>query len=212
LNGVSVVAESDILRFVATDGRRLAMLARPLEREGSGQTTTLIVGTKGLLHFERVAAAAEEWVDLALTDRFMAVRTPHAEVTVRAMDGNFPAYDEIVPKDCPNEAKIKAGLLGGRLRQVQQFTSVESQSVVLAFKPGELGMAAAGGDGRADVHLGVDYDGPEEKIGFNPAYLLDALKVVDGEEVRFAFTSRNAAAKLTDEAGFLYVVMPVLID
>ena len=66
--------------------------------------------------------------------------------------------------------------------------------------------------GKFDVQVNVEYDGPEEKIGFNPAYLLDALKVVDGERVSFAFSNRNAAAKLTDEAGFLYVIMPVLID
>ena len=49
-------------------------------------------------------------------------------------------------------------------------------------------------------------------IGFNPQFLLDALKVVDGESVRIGFSTRNAAAKLGDDSGFLYVVMPVMID
>ena len=62
------------------------------------------------------------------------------------------------------------------------------------------------------MKLGVDYDGETERIGFNPAYILDAPKVVDGEQVRFAFKNANAAARMEDEAGFLYVIMPVLID
>jgi DNA polymerase-3 subunit beta len=128
------------------------------------------------------------------------------------MDGAFPPYDQIIPKDCAGEAVVPVGMLASRLRQVGQFASVESQSVVVSFRGGEIGITAAGGNGRADVRLGVEYEGPEEKIGFNPVFLLDALKIVDGERVKIGITNRNAAARLTDEGGLLYVVMPVLID
>jgi DNA polymerase-3 subunit beta len=212
LNGVQVTAEEDGLRCVATDGRRLAMLRRPLERVGAGVVRSSIMGVKGLQHFERVSAGVEGSVEIALADRFVAIRTDKAEVTVRVMDGNFPKYEEVIPKGCDKEAGVPVGVLRARLRQVGQFTSVESQSVVLTIKSGEMALAASGGDGRADARLAIEYDGPEEKVGFNPAYLLDALKVVDGEQVTFAFANRNSAAKLTDDAGFLYVIMPVLID
>ena len=128
------------------------------------------------------------------------------------MDGNFPAVDQIIPQETPSEAQVGVPVLAARLRQVQQFASVESQAVVLAFTDGELGLSAAGGDGRAEVKLGIDYAGSEERIGFNPAYILDALKVIDGEQVTISFSNKNSAAKLTDGAGFLYVIMPVLID
>jgi len=214
LNGVRIMAETDTVRFVATDGRRLATLARPLERTNGSESQSIsaIVGVKGLQHFERVSAGIDGTVELALADRFVALKTPDAEVTVRVIDGNFPDHGQIIPSECPNEVKIPVGVLGARLRQVGQFASVESQAVVLDIRPGELGISAAGGDGRADVRLGVDYTGSEERIGFNPGFLLDALKVVEGEQIAFAFSNRNAAAKITDDAGFLYVIMPVLID
>jgi DNA polymerase-3 subunit beta len=103
-------------------------------------------------------------------------------------------------------------MLVSKLRQARQFASVESQAVAFGFKSGELTIAAAGGDGRAEVRLGIEYEGAEEKIGFNPAYLLDALKVVEGDQVSFAFQNANSAARLGDDSGFLYVIMPVLID
>ncbi|MEM8885704.1 MAG: DNA polymerase III subunit beta [Planctomycetota bacterium] len=211
LNGVRVAAEEDALRFVGCDGRRLAILARPLERTGGGGDAA-IVGVKGLQHFERAAATAEEPVEIAIADRFVAVRTPKVEVVARVLEGTFPDYEQIVPKGAGHTASVPVTLFGSRLRQVGQFTGVQSQAVIIQFAPGELSLSAAGSDGRADVRLAVEYDGPEEKIGFNPAFLLDSLKVVDGEAIRLTVSGRNAAAKLEDDNGFLYVVMPVLID
>jgi len=214
LNGVRILAEADTLRFVATDGRRLAMLCRPLVRKNGaeGREIGSIVGVKGLHHFERIAAEVEGDVEFAVAERFVALRTEKAEVTVRVMEGTFPDYGQIMPKDCPGEASLPVGMFMSKLRQARQFASVESQAVALAFQAGELSISAAGGEGRAEVKLGVDYDGETERIGFNPAYILDALKVVDGEQVRFAFKNANAAARLEDDTGFLYVIMPVLID
>ena len=213
LNGVQVTAAEGGLRFVATDGRRLAQLERPLVTDdGAPAAFAAIVSVRGLQHFERACAHVEGPVELALGDRSVALRTPVAEVTARVMDGNFPEVSQIIPEECSNEARIPVAALTARLRQVQQFTSVESQAVVMAFAQGELGLSAAGSDGRAEVKLGVDYSGPEERIGFNPAFILDALKVIDSEQLTFALSDRNAAAKMTDGSGFLYVIMPVLID
>jgi DNA polymerase III subunit beta len=214
LNGVRVLAEGDTLRFVATDGRRLATLGRPVQRRNGteGKQISAIVGVKGLHHFERLAAEAGGDVEFALADRFVAVRTPSAEIVARVMEGVFPDHDQIIPKECPNEAKLPVGMFASKLRQARQFASLETQSVAMRFHKGELAIAASGGDGRADVRLGIEYDGAEEKIGFNPGFLLDALKVVEGEQVTFAFKNASGAAKLLDEGGFVYVVMPVLLE
>lgn len=214
LNGVRVLAEGGAMRFIATDGRRLATLARPVNRRNGaeGKPVSAIVGVKGLHHFERLAAAAGGEVEFAVADRFVAVRTPSAEVVARVMEGVFPEHDQIIPKDCPNEAKLPVGMFASKLRQARQFASLETQSVALRFHAGELAIAAAGGEGRADVRLGIEYGGSEEKIGFNPGFLLDALKVVEGENVTFAFKNASGAAKLLDDGGFVYVVMPVLLE
>lgn len=211
LNGVQVTALEDAIRFVGCDGRRLAILARPVERTG-GTEGSAIVGIKGLQHFERASASVEGPVELAIADRFVAVRTPRAEVVARVLEGTFPDYGQIVPKGESSTAVIPVALLASRLRQVGHFTGVQSQAVVLAFAPGELTISAAGSDGRADVRLSVEYDGPSQKIGFNPAFLLDCLKVVDAESIRLSVTGPNSAAKVEDDNGFLYVLMPILID
>ncbi len=214
LNGVRLLAEKDAVRFVATDGRRLATLIRPLVRTNGteGKSVGAIVGVKGLQHFERLAAESGGDVEFAIADRFVAVRTKDAEVVARVMEGVFPDHDQIVPKECPHEAKLPVGLFASKLRQARQFASQETESVALRFKAGGLEITAAGGDGRADVSMGIEYDGAEERIGFNPGFLLDALKVVDGEQVTFAFKNASGAAKLGDDGGFVYVIMPVLLE
>jgi len=214
LNGVRVAVDGDVLRFVACDGRRLATLSRPVELLGpapDGERAAL-VGLKGLQHFDRLAAEVDGTVDLALQDRFVALRTKGAEAVVRVLDGSFPNYEEIIPKEISYEASIPVGRLQSCLRQVAPFTTIESQAVVLAFSPGELRFAAGGGDGRAEVRLGIEYEGEETRIGFNPGFLLDALKIVDGEAVKFGFSNPRAAARLTDDAGMLYVIMPLIVE
>jgi len=213
LNGVRIVATAGSVRFVATDGRRLATLVRPLAGGNVDRgERAAIVGVRALQHAERIAAEASAPVELAVEERHVAFRTRSAEVTARVLDGIFPNYEEIIPKECKLQAVVPVGVFASRLRQAEQFASVESKAVVLSLRPGEMTITAAGGEGRAEVKLGVDYDGPEEKIGFNPAFLLDCLKVAEGETVTLGLTSRNAAAKLGDGSGLVYVVMPVLID
>jgi len=214
LNGVRMIADGGALRFVACDGRRLATLVRPIELDpgAEGKPQSAIVGLRGLQHFERVAALEAGTVEIALADRFVAIRTAQAEVSARVLDGSFPDFEQIIPKDCPGKAYAPVAMLLSRLRQAEKFASVESQAVVVTFRPGEMAISASGGDGRADVRLGIEYDGPEERIGFNPAFVIDALKAVDGEKARLEIKNRNAAAKICDESGFLCVIMPILID
>ena len=214
LNGVRVIASTDSVMFVATDGRRLATLSRPLVRKNGteGKEVSAIVGVKGLHHIERIATAAGGEVEFAIADRFVAARTKDAEVVARVMEGVFPDHGQIIPKECPRQAKLPVGLFASKLRQARQFTSVETESVALRFRSGELQVTAAGVSGRAEVSMGIEYDAAEERIGFNPGFLLDALKVVEGEQATFAFKNASGAAKLLDESGFVYVIMPVLLE
>ena len=215
LNGVRIAVEEQALRFVGCDGRRLAILARPCNRSG-GSSDVAIVGLKGLQHFERAASSSSGPVEISIADRFVAVRTGSpersSEVVARVLEGTFPDYSQIVPTGESSIATIPVALFASRLRQAGQFTGVQSQAVILEFKPGELSLSAAGSDGRADVRMAMDYDGPEIRIGFNPAFLLDCLKVIDAESIRLSVSGKNAAVKIEDDNGFLYVLMPVLID
>lgn len=213
LNGVRLIGEEGSLRFVATDGRRLATLARPIEREGDARkSVSAIVGVRGLQHFERACSNVQGTVDLAIGDKNVAIRAGAAEVSARVMDGSFPDHQQILPKESKGTATIPLQVFLARLRQVGQFASVESQAVALSFRAGELAVSAAGTDGRGEARIGIDYDGPEERVGFNPVFLIDGLKVVEGESVRMGITNRSAAAKVWDESGFQYVLMPVVID
>lgn len=212
LNGVKILVTEEMLRFVATDGRRLATLARPMERKEDRQPQSAIVSVKGLQQFDRIASASGGSLELSVRERSIALRGPDAEASVRLMEGTFPDHDQIVPKECKGIATVSAQGLISRLRQVGTFASHESQAVALHFRAGELSLSAAGTGGRAEVRLAIDYDGPEERVGFNPAFLIEALRVVEGETVTIGINNRNAAARVSDGAGFLYVLMPIIID
>ncbi len=214
LNGIRILAGRDSVRFVATDGRRLATLARPLTESANRDrdVRAAIVPVRALQHVDRVAAESGGAIAFSLEEKFVAFRSGSAEVSSRVLDGVFPNYEEILPKECKLEASIPVGAFLSRLRQVEQFAAVESKAVAIQAAAGEMTISAAGGEGSAEVKLGIDYDGEPIRVGFNPAFLLDALKIIDGEKVTLGMNNANAAAQLSDGSGLLYVIMPVLID
>lgn len=62
------------------------------------------------------------------------------------------------------------------------------------------------------MRLGIEYDGEETRIGFSPGFLFDAVEIVDGRSVRYGFSNPRSAARLTDDAGMLHLIMPLIVE
>ena len=96
------------------------------------------------------------------------------------------------------------------LRRVAILSSGDVRLVKFAFGGTQLEMTAeSSGVGRADVRMDVAIDGPGGEIGFNPDYVLEALRVSDLEMIRLDMTDGSTPAKMTLAEAFTYVVMPV---
>ena len=96
------------------------------------------------------------------------------------------------------------------VRRAALLTNEESKGVRLAFAPGTLSISSRAPEmGEAKIDLPCEYTGEAIEIGFNPNYLLDALKVADQETVSFEMKTPNKPGLLKSGPGFLYVVMPV---
>jgi DNA polymerase-3 subunit beta len=212
-HGVLFRLHARTLELVATDGRRLAkavrQLDRPVERE-----IKVVVGAKGLSLLDRVLPPEGGEVALAVQDRQVAFRAGPALVVSRLIDGSFPAYEDVIPKAADKSFTAPVNDLLGALRRASLLTTRDSVSVQFDIGPGQLTIRSRALEiGQAEVELPVTYTGPAEKLGFNPLFLLDALKVMDPQrEVRFEFSNGKAPGKLTDGDDFLYVVMPIALE
>jgi DNA polymerase-3 subunit beta len=210
LHGVQIRFGSNDVEFVATDGRRLARVVRPAPN-GPAADVRVIVGTKPLSLVGRLSPDGAAKVDLALEERRIFFRCGPTLLSSRLIDGSFPPYEQVIPAAGGKGFSIAAGELGTALRRASLLATKEMQSVAMEFGTDRLTLTSRSPDvGEAKVELKIAYTDAPERLGFNPLFIVDALKVLEPtREVRFEFTNPKAPGKLSDGQGYVYVVMPV---
>ncbi|MEO1235895.1 MAG: DNA polymerase III subunit beta [Planctomycetota bacterium] len=213
INGVLVERTGNKLAVVATDGHRLALARGTCKAADSGgeDTRSAIVPTKALNLLLRLFDDAEQTVSVRIADNQIAFKTDDAVLVSNLVEGNFPPYADVIPKDGDKKASLATDLFVSAVRRAALLTNEESKGVRMAFAPEGLTLSSRAPEmGEAEVHVEMpEYSGEPVEIGFNPAYLLDALKVVDESQVHLELKGPNKPGVLRTGPNFLYVVMPV---
>ena len=210
LNGLLLETERKTLRAVATDGHRLALaeveLAAPAARDEQ-----LIVPRKGVLELNRLLDGDGE-VELALGTNHIRVQLDGIRLTSKLIDGRFPEYGRVVPKDPPNVIKADRVLLREALQRTAILSNEKYRGVRLELSENNVVLQANNPEQEEAIEtLEVEYSGEAMEIGFNVNYLLDALAAVDGEQVEVAVSDANSSCLIrapgSDSTKF--VVMPM---
>ena len=213
LQGVQFQAAGKKLEMVATDGRRLAKSTAALPKKVPADVQA-IIGPKSLQLVERLVAATGADVHMALEDRQALFQVGSALVISRLIDGTFPSLDGVIPAKSEYAFESTAAEFAGGLRRASLLTTRDAMSVEFHLEPGSLVIRSRARDvGEAKVELPVSYEGSAQRVGFNPAYLQDALKVMEpGSKIRFEFSSPKSPGKLSDCDEYTYVVMPINLE
>ena len=133
-----------------------------------------------------------------------------ATMSTSLVEGTFPPYNDVIPKDSDKKITINRQRFVSAVRRASLLTNEESKGVRLSFSSGSLSISSRAPEmGEAKIDLPVEYAGEAIEVGFNPLYLMDALKVADQETVTFELKSPSKPGLLKSGPGFLYVVMPV---
>jgi len=209
ISGVLWEASGKKLQLVATDGHRLALAKTALSKP-AGREVSAIVPGKLMALLQRAAGGGEETLAVTVTDSQFLVRTARAVLVSSLVQGNFPKYSDVIPRDCSRKAVISTTAFLHRIRQAALLTNEESKSVRLAFESDKLTLTSRAPEtGEAEVTLPAKLTGENLEIGFNPAFLADALKVVETDDVTVELSATNKPAVVKSGADFLYVLMPV---
>lgn len=212
LNGMLMVIADGELRLVATDGHRLALAACPLGAQLPRQEA--IVPRKTVLELARLLGDtdAEVRVELSGTQAMFAFGA--IELVSKLIDGKFPDYARVIPTANRNRLTVAREPLRQALARAAILSSEKFRGVRLVLGDGTLRIVSTNAEQEeAEETLEVDYRGEPLDIGFNVAYLLDALNNVGGAEVQCAFgdASSSALLEFAAEPSFRYVVMPMRI-
>lgn len=211
LNGVLFVLQPKEVRFVATDGHRLAVSTRGVVHGLGGVTG--IVPRKAIVEISRVLGAGED-VQIAITENQFLMQMPNFVMTARLIEGQFPNYDAVLPRNHPGRLAIGRAALAAALRRVSVMAEERNKPVRLALGARALTLSAASHDlGEAEEALEVDYSGEEVTIGFNARYLLEALAPMENDEVIFEFKDGLSPGVLrsAQDEGYCCVIMPMRI-
>jgi DNA polymerase-3 subunit beta len=215
LHGIQITVGPKRLRMVATDGRRLAHIERDLPGGGPKEPLTLLVGPKALLLLERALGTGLQGdLELALVDRQLLARVGGLLVTSRLIDGSFPAVEGVIPAAPPHPLVVGVAALSAGLRRASLLTTRDSLSVEVQIGPDGMQIRSRAQElGEAQVDVDVRYDGPALRVGFNPAYIQDALKVMDpASDVQVGLADAKSPARISDQEDYVYVVSPVSLE
>ena len=215
LNGVLWQLAGDSSVMVATNGHRLAKMKTTIEGAGAPETD-LIIPPKALALVDKLFGSDDD-LEIARSDNHLGFRAEDRLVFCRLIEGPYPNYDQVIPKDNDKEAVASRRALEASIKRMAVVASDQTHRVRLSFNKGALNFKVQTPDlGEAEDELALDYDGDSLEIGFNATYLLEILRFMPDEDVKMTFRAPERAATFSPASGdpdYLCLVMPLrLLD
>src|ERR1700722_2742939 len=221
LNGVYFQVENEKLKMVATDGHRLAYIQKKLEGKGEGKAN-VIIPTKTLNELSKVisdvakgkAEKEETIVEVVTTENQIKFTVEGVEIISRLIEGQFPNYEQVIPKDSDKKVEVSTSELSSATKRVAILTSEKSNSIRYQIKPGKISISSKTPDmGEAKEEIDASYKGEEISIAYNAKYVLDVLKNVGTDQVSIELTQPLSPGilKPKGDTDYLCVIMPMRV-
>ena len=221
LNGLLVVVTNDggkpMIRLVGTDGHRLAMAEQKLEtdkKSSPAQEEKVIVPKKAAAEIRRLLEEDEDEPMIGFTKNMLIFRKSGLVLTSRLMEGNYPNYQQVIPKAGNKQIAVNRDDLEGALRRVSVLSQNKTYAVKLTFSKKAITLFSSHPDmGEANEEIPASFNGEEFSAGFNARYLLDVLSVLESETVVLNMEASLSPCLIRekDNALFQAVVMPVKV-
>ena len=217
LTGVHVVAEPENLEFAATDGHRLAVV-QSVDDSGVDLAIDVTVPGKALRELERLLQSYQgaEPISLRFDPTQVVFELGHQRITTRLLEGQYPNYRQLIPKQFERQLTIDRKQLMAALERIGVLADQRNNIVKLSIGGSKQILALSVeaqevGSGREEMSAQVT--GEDLDIAFNVRYLLEGLRALPSAEVQLQCNSATSPAILTPVSGLqmTYLVMPVQI-
>ncbi len=212
LSGVYIEApETGLVRMVATDGHRLSLI----DREAAGFTMQggSIIPRKGLTELRKLLdQAGDADVELVLDGQLAWLKRGRTEVSMRLVEGEFPDYRGVVPKESRYQIAVSRDVLLSTIKRAAIFSNERYHGVKFDFTSGTLTVSSTSPEmGEASETIDIDFNGSDFSVGFNAAYVQQVLNVITDGDVILGLTDEVSPGVIATESDsrFKYVVMPM---
>ena len=202
------------IRFVATDGKRLAICDKTYKKINSVIARKFTVPAQALQQIDRVLnAVTPVKILLNFQENQLLLRTDEVLLSTRLSEAKFPPYERVIPKSLPFKAEFLQKDLTSVLKRVCLLADEKNKIVQLSFDKEAIKVFTRGeGTGEGNDQITAKYDGVPFNIKFNPNFLLDVLKIVDNNTIEYRLQDNKTAVLLIDGEDFQYVVLPIKVE
>ena len=213
MNGVLLEKKQDLLKMVATDGRRLALAHKRADNTVS-DFEGIIVPPKILNVVKRQVSKEGEFL-LAISEKNIFIQYANTYLSSNLIDAQFPNYDRVIPKNQEKSLNVIKKDLEEGLKRVSLLVEQKSRRIYLEISSNKIIVRSSEGDiGTAQEELSCDYDGINMTLAINYSYLLDPLYEMESEKVTIEFTDPGKAISLKPipEKNYFHIIMPMQSD
>ncbi|MCP4229137.1 MAG: DNA polymerase III subunit beta [bacterium] len=212
LNGVCIQLEGNEMRFVATDGYRLAYAAAKMEVE-SGSGVDVILPSRAANELQKILGD-DKSVEVVFAENHIAFDAEDFLLVTRRAEGKFPPYREVIPPAFSNQITIERETFFEAVKRVALISDEHSKQIVLNVENGEMNIEAKSTDvGEADEQIPVEYEGDAFKVSYNAAFLADILSSLEGEDLLYELNDpgkQGLFRSIGDEDHFC-ILMPIKV-
>ena len=219
MSGVLMEMTDSFLTFVATDAHKLVRYRRMDVK--SDVVASFIMPKKPINQLKSILATlADEPVRIEFNKTNASFTFGDYQLICRLIEGRYPNYDAVIPKQNPNQLTIDRQTFLSAIRRVAVFSSKATHQVRFRIAGQELTLTAEDIDfyNEAKERLTCSYEGDDMEIGFNSRFLQEMLSNFDSETVKIEMSAPNRAGIITpvenenEAEDLLMLLMPVMLN
>ena len=218
MSGVFFQFSTEGLTFVATDAHKLVKYTR--EDVAATEVAEFIMPKKPLNLLKGILSGSEDEVIVEYNDSNAKFTFDNVELICRLIDGKYPNYEAVIPKENPNKLTIARNQFLSSVKRVSIFSNKTTHQIRLKIAGAELNISAEDIDysNKAEERLTCDYQGDDMQIGFNSRFLTEMLNNLNSDDVQLEMSLPNRAGILTPIDGLdegeqvTMLVMPVMLN
>lgn len=214
ISGVFCLIKGNKVEMAATDGNRLTRIIETIKNNAE-KGAKLVIPSKTLNEFSRICSFInEEKVTLVVNNSKLTLKTASFSINSRLIDGEYPPYEQLIPKSTANNALIDRHELIEALDRVSIMVNDRTSIVKFTFNDNKLVLKAeTPNSGTSEDVIDCEYTGEELAIAFNYKYILDSIKTMDSKNVKVGLNGSLSATlfKPEKEVDYICLIMPIQI-
>lgn len=212
LNGL-MIEVGEKLTFVSTDGHRLALITTPMETQsvinGVETPEQRIIPSEALTDLKKLLKSGGT-IEIGFSGNRFVANLEHSTFVTQVIDGKFPDFQRVIPKDNPNRIAIHRETLLSAITRISLVNEDKSKGAEITLSNNTLILKSRNNEDEGEEVLDIEFDG-NIVFGMNPSYLQDALRAIQSNTVQLSMSDGMNSLRLdgveSDEG--IHVIMPM---